>query len=457
MPARPRCRRPIPMPAPIRFTAPAAGCRPTRRPTPPNGPALPQRQPAIMTPPETERRRRPSSRTGRPAGPGPDGAGTGDSGRSRPRRRTDARGAAGSGAPTSDAARCLPHPARPVVVRCRPMPDTDSDTNSARCGPDPRHAGSAGDPTPTVIKQRRSLTLPPWSPAAAAQSECREQFRADRDRHPGVRRTNTGAGLDAPARAGRRPAAGPIRRPAAADRSAGTETGQLSGRAISLDARRQLRSLSTKYYSTPKYADALLKYNQDYPLATREMRQNAAGPGTGPSRLGAAGADSGARLCQPHPRFDADRHADLAAERSSRWPRRRVGELRIRQPGRPTLSGAGAGRIGPGDRPADARQQRPGRPRSAVEPDAQSGPAAADPGRDGACGCRAKREWRRRINPNWNFVTPRPESARGCVDDKRVFLATRVAASRVRCHPAVTADRNCSSHLLPRPLYARPS
>jgi nucleoid-associated protein YgaU len=31
--------------------------------------------------------------------------------------------------------------------------------------------------------------------------------------------------------------------------------------------------LSTKNYGTPKYADALLKYNQDYPLASREMRQ----------------------------------------------------------------------------------------------------------------------------------------------------------------------------------------
>jgi hypothetical protein len=33
-------------------------------------------------------------------------------------------------------------------------------------------------------------------------------------------------------------------------------------------------NVSSQYYSSPKYADALLKYNQDYPLATREMRQN---------------------------------------------------------------------------------------------------------------------------------------------------------------------------------------
>jgi hypothetical protein len=32
-------------------------------------------------------------------------------------------------------------------------------------------------------------------------------------------------------------------------------------------------ALSTRFYNTDKYADALLKYNQDYPLATREMRQ----------------------------------------------------------------------------------------------------------------------------------------------------------------------------------------
>jgi hypothetical protein len=33
-------------------------------------------------------------------------------------------------------------------------------------------------------------------------------------------------------------------------------------------------NVSSQYYTSPKYADALLKYNQDYPLATREMRQN---------------------------------------------------------------------------------------------------------------------------------------------------------------------------------------
>jgi hypothetical protein len=33
-------------------------------------------------------------------------------------------------------------------------------------------------------------------------------------------------------------------------------------------------ALSTQVYQSPKYADALLKYNQDYPLATREMRQS---------------------------------------------------------------------------------------------------------------------------------------------------------------------------------------
>jgi hypothetical protein len=33
-------------------------------------------------------------------------------------------------------------------------------------------------------------------------------------------------------------------------------------------------AISTQYYSTDKYATALQKYNRDYPLATREMRQN---------------------------------------------------------------------------------------------------------------------------------------------------------------------------------------
>src|SRR5439155_10743890 len=33
------------------------------------------------------------------------------------------------------------------------------------------------------------------------------------------------------------------------------------------------RTVSTQFYLTDKYADALLKYNQDYPLAAREMRQ----------------------------------------------------------------------------------------------------------------------------------------------------------------------------------------
>jgi nucleoid-associated protein YgaU len=33
-------------------------------------------------------------------------------------------------------------------------------------------------------------------------------------------------------------------------------------------------AISTQFYKSPNYADALLKYNQDYPLATREMRQN---------------------------------------------------------------------------------------------------------------------------------------------------------------------------------------
>jgi hypothetical protein len=33
-------------------------------------------------------------------------------------------------------------------------------------------------------------------------------------------------------------------------------------------------AVSTQFYKTPNYADALLKYNQDYPLATRELRQN---------------------------------------------------------------------------------------------------------------------------------------------------------------------------------------
>jgi hypothetical protein len=86
--------------------------------------------------------------------------------------------------------------------------------------------------------------------------------------------TNTGATLDAP----RVPAAGPPReqsiapaRPAAPPEPKRDSYLEEQYRWAPNDS---FNSISTKYYMSPKYADALLKYNQDYPLATREIRQS---------------------------------------------------------------------------------------------------------------------------------------------------------------------------------------
>jgi hypothetical protein len=84
---------------------------------------------------------------------------------------------------------------------------------------------------------------------------------------------NTTAGLDAP----RVPVAGPARDPfVARPKPAGppqpTRDSYLEEQ-YRWSAGDNFEALSTKNYGTPKYADALLKYNQDYPLASREMRQ----------------------------------------------------------------------------------------------------------------------------------------------------------------------------------------
>jgi hypothetical protein len=133
-------------------------------------------------------------------------------------------------------------------------------------------------PTPTVIKQpgasETPATPPPLNPNVANNTA------------PSVTvipasGNNTGATLDAP----RVPAAAPSHdqfvapaRPAAPPEPKRDSYLEEQYRWAAGDS---FAALSTKYYLTPKYADALLKYNQDYPLATREIRQNppALGPG----------------------------------------------------------------------------------------------------------------------------------------------------------------------------------
>ena len=86
--------------------------------------------------------------------------------------------------------------------------------------------------------------------------------------------TNTAAALDAP----RIPAAGPARdqfvAPARPVAPPEPKRDSYLEEQYRWSAGDNFAALSTRYYMTPKYADALLKYNQDYPLASREMRQN---------------------------------------------------------------------------------------------------------------------------------------------------------------------------------------
>jgi hypothetical protein len=145
-------------------------------------------------------------------------------------------------------------------------------------------APPASSPTPTVIKQPGtgdpSPAPPPLNPEVARNAVPTVTVVPA----SGGGGTNTGgATLDAP----RVPAVAPPRdqftapaRPAVPPEPKRDSYLEEQYRWKASDS---FAAISTQYYQTPKYADALMKYNQEYPLATREMRQNpqALPPGQG--------------------------------------------------------------------------------------------------------------------------------------------------------------------------------
>jgi hypothetical protein len=127
-------------------------------------------------------------------------------------------------------------------------------------------------PTATVIKQPPPADAPPVGPPPL-NPEVAKNAVATVTVVP-ASGTNTGASLDPP----RVPAAAPPReqsiapaRPAAPPEPKRDSYLEEQYRWTAGDS---FNAISTKYYMSPKYADALLKYNQDYPLATREIRQS---------------------------------------------------------------------------------------------------------------------------------------------------------------------------------------
>ncbi len=127
-------------------------------------------------------------------------------------------------------------------------------------------------PSPSVVKQPAAeapVAPPPLNPSVANNAVPTVTVI------PASGGNNTAAALDAP----RVPSAGPARdqvvvapaRPAAPPEPKRDSYLEETYRWSAGDS---FETLSTKNYGTPKYADALLKYNQDYPLASREMRQN---------------------------------------------------------------------------------------------------------------------------------------------------------------------------------------
>ena len=154
-------------------------------------------------------------------------------------------------------------------------------------------------------------------------------------------------------------------------------------------------AISTQYYATDKYAMALQSYNQDYPLATPAMRQNppAIVPGqviwVPPARI--LERDYGQQIGGLTP----VKGSVPASDSRAGTPTGRSAVEAVPPPAGLANSGFGnsagqlyprpsAGRVGAGDRPADAWDQRSGWSRPGPESDAQPGPTAADPGRDSA-------------------------------------------------------------------------
>jgi hypothetical protein len=156
-----------------------------------------------------------------------------------------------------------PDPA-PVPATVTPLPEPPA--------PPPLNKQEA-PPTPTVIKQPANETpaAPPLNQGvtnAAAPSVTKVP-------EPAV--LPSGATLDAP----RVPTAAPAPRDqfAAATAVRPVAPPQPTKDSYLEEQHRwkpgdNFANVSSQYYMSPKYADALLKYNQDYPLATREMRQN---------------------------------------------------------------------------------------------------------------------------------------------------------------------------------------
>jgi hypothetical protein len=171
--------------------------------------------------------------------------------------------------PTPIAAAPMPEPTAPAPTPPTPDPMAPAPAptpvpTSTVVAPIPEPpAPPPASPTPSVVKQpavaEAPVAPPPLNPTVAII--------------PASGGTNT-AGLDAP----RVPAAGPPRdqfvapaRPVAPPEPKRDSYLEETYRWNPGD---NFEALSTKNYGTPKYADALLKYNQDYPLASREMRQN---------------------------------------------------------------------------------------------------------------------------------------------------------------------------------------
>jgi hypothetical protein len=160
-------------------------------------------------------------------------------------------------------------PAEPVPVAVQPSPTVPVPIPAM---PDPPPATPPKPEPPAPVVKQAPVADAPGAPPPLNPNVANNAVPT-MTKIPGPEVVPSGATLEPP----RVPAAGPAREPFAAPPRPATppepKRDSYLEEQYRWSAGDNFAALSTKNYGTPKYADALLKYNQDYPLASREIRQ----------------------------------------------------------------------------------------------------------------------------------------------------------------------------------------